>query len=99
MLKIQFIKTKFENYIYRKDQLYRKFSTKQEKTCTIMHEIEYKEYCLKVRSKRKTRMIDSRDAQKSSLYNAKDWKRSSRRKNQYCKKEEQLLLKLLSHKW
>lgn len=84
--KVIFFNITIENYIFRKSGIVRKFSTKQEKSCSIMHEIEYKEYGLKVRSKRNSALIDDREDKSSDFDKAKkDWKRNSKRKHQYYK--------------
>lgn len=67
----------------------RRFSTKQEKSCAQMHEIEYKDYGLKIRCRRSNNLIDAWEDIPSFVYRGeRDWKRSSKRKNQYFRIKE-----------
>lgn len=72
-------------HIYRRNDLFRCFSTKQEKALSKMHSREYgKKYGLKLRRKRLNNLLNSWDDLASSLYNhERDWKKNSKRKHQY----------------
>lgn len=72
------------SYIYRRDNICRCFSTKQEKALSQLHEIEYKEYNLKIRCKRNSNLIDDWEDVPTFVHcGERDWKRNSKRKRQY----------------
>lgn len=71
-------------HIHRRDCICRRFSTKQEKSCSQMHEIEYKEFGFKVRCRRNSHLIDAWEDLPSFVYRGeRDWKRNSKRSHQY----------------
>lgn len=72
-------------FIFRRNDLFRCFSTKQEKALSNLHHIEYaKKYGLKLRSKRLTNLLSDWDDISSSIYSGeKTWKINSKRKHQY----------------
>ena len=71
-------------HIYRRNSIYRRFSTKQEKSCAQLHEVEYKEYNFKVRCRRNSHLVDAwEDIPSYVCRGERDWKRNSKRKHQY----------------
>lgn len=69
---------------------YRKFSTKQEKSYYFMHELELKEYGVKLRKARGRSLAHVNDDYPTSVYRyAKSWKHNSRRKHQHFRQEPQ----------
>ena len=75
------------NWVYYpllKNCLYKRFSTRQEKSYFYLHRIEYKEYHLKLRAARGTQLADPWDDHPSTVYDvARSWKHNSRRRYQY----------------
>ena len=72
------------SFVFRRDGIYRNFSTKQEKALSGLHEIEYKKYGLKIRCKRNSNLVDAWEDLPSYVYRGeRDWKRNSKRKHQY----------------
>ena len=72
------------HFIYRRDNICRSFSTKQEKSYALLHETEYKCYGLKVRNKRGGNLPSDWEDLPSFVYRGeRDWKRNSKRKHQY----------------
>jgi hypothetical protein len=70
-------------YPLLKNGLYKRFSTRQEKSYFYLHLIEYKEYPIKLRAARGKRLPDPWDDYPSDVYDvAKSWKHNSRRKHQ-----------------
>lgn len=73
---------------YLRNSWFRRFSTKQEKSCSLLHEIEYAEYGFKVRVRRGKNLPDSWDDLSSSVnYGVKGWKHNSKRKHQYFREK------------
>ncbi|MEQ5974111.1 hypothetical protein U2J09_22555 [Serratia liquefaciens] len=71
-------------YPLLKNWLYKRFSTRQEKSFFYLHRIEYKEYPIKLRAARGKGLADPWDDYPSDVYDvAKSWKHNSRRKHQY----------------
>ncbi|QCR38171.1 hypothetical protein [Nissabacter sp. SGAir0207] len=72
-------------YFYRLRSLtFKQFSTKQERSYYYLHEIEYREYPLKLRKARGKLLPDNWDDFPTSIYRvAKSWKHNSRRAHQY----------------
>lgn len=72
------------SYLCRRNDIYREFSTLQEKSCAEMHEIEYAEYGLKIRVRRAAGLPDSREDLYSGLHGVeKCWKNNSKRRYQW----------------
>lgn len=66
------------------DKSYRHFSTKQEKSFYFLHRLEYKNYGINLRGKRRKMLISSwEDLSPFSAYGGKNWKHQSKRKHQY----------------
>lgn len=76
------------DYPYRRNNFCRSFSTTQERSYAMMHEIEYEEYNFKVRVRRTTGLPSSWDDLPSSLYEVeKCWKNNSRRRHQWIESD------------
>lgn len=72
------------HFIYRRNNICRCFSTKQEKSSTLFHRAEYKEYNLRVRNKRGSNLPSDWEDLPSFVYRGeRDWKRNSKRKHQF----------------
>lgn len=68
---------------------YRSFSTKQERSSAMLHEIEFKEFGIKVRPSRAANLVDSwDDIPCSARWSRKSWKHHSKRKHQYFRISE-----------
>ena len=62
------------------------FSTKQEKSYFFLHEIEYREYPIKLRAARGKSLANPWDDYPAYVYDvAKCWKHNSKRRHQYYK--------------
>ena len=81
------IDLEFLTYPNMRSGCHKHFSTKQEKSFYIMHQIEYKDYPLRMRSKRSSSSLaEPWDDFPSYVYDKrKSWKHNSKRKNQYYK--------------
>ena len=72
------------DYPCRRNFIFRKFSTRQEKSSALMHKIEYAEYGLKIRVCRAAALVDDYEDLVSGLYGVKNcWKHNSKRKHQW----------------
>ncbi len=71
-------------YPHRRNKYFRSFSTRQEKSHALMHEIEYAEYGFKVRARRANALIDAYEDVSTALYEVeKCWKNNSKRRHQW----------------
>ena len=62
------------------------FSTKQEKSYFFLHEVEYREYPIKLRAARGKSLANPWDDYAAHVYEvAKCWKHNSKRRHQYYK--------------
>lgn len=74
----------WENYPSVRSGTHKHFSTKQEKSYYFLHQIECREFPIKLRAKRGKALADPWDDYPSYVYDvAKSWKHNSRRRNQY----------------
>ncbi|WED21554.1 hypothetical protein L3Q72_13120 [Vibrio sp. JC009] len=65
---------------------HKQFSTKQEKSYFFLHEIEYRQYPIKLRAARGKPLADPWDDYPANVnYLAKSWKHNSKRRYQYYK--------------
>ena len=79
-----------KSYPYLRSAIFKQFSTRQERSFYFLHQIEYRDYPLKIRIARGTRLPDAWDDLSSSAYTvAKSWKHNSKRKHQSYKEHEQ----------
>ena len=77
-----------DGYPFLRCHCFKRFSTKQERSLFLMHELEYeKEYCLKLRRKRSATNLPTSwdDIYTSVNKTKKSWKHSTKRKKQYYK--------------
>lgn len=74
---------------YLRNVWFREFSTKQEKSYALLHQIEYAEYGLRIRNRRGSNLPDSWEDLRSSVDDgAKSWKHNSKRKSQYFREKK-----------
>lgn len=80
----------FLDYPNLRNWYYRSFSTKQEKSCAILHAIECREMSVKVRIRErrgKSLPSDWDDFKSTFHYVKKCWKHNSKRAHQYYKEK------------
>jgi hypothetical protein len=78
----------YECYPFLRNYCFKRFSTKQERSLFLMHELEYeKEYGLKLRRRRSPKNLPNSwdDIHTSVRDTEKSWKHSTKRKRQYYK--------------
>ncbi|AYD45704.1 Uncharacterised protein [Yersinia frederiksenii] len=78
------VRRSWVHYPLLRNWLYKRFSTRQEKSHYYLHSIEYKEYPLKLRAARGKQLANPWDDYPSDVYHiARNWKHNSRRRRQY----------------
>lgn len=78
------------SYTALRNRIIRKFSTKQEKAYYFLHEIELREYRVKLRKARGKALAHVNDDLPSFAYKLeKSWKHNSRRKSQWYKEKRE----------